>query len=351
MNRILTALLLGALSVGWCSTAWAQAGAAGPALRSGATEIQLNGRVQTQFNTSSAEGVPTTEWLVRRARLDVRVAVNELVSGRVQADFAGAQATLVDAFMRLRFDPGLELVAGRAFRPFGRIEQTSSARILPIERGLQIRGLDRSVDQYRVASSLGYSGRDVGLQVAGAPAGAPLGLTYAAGVFRGPAAAAAGSEDTRQFAARFTVAPVGQLRLGAGWSARDFVAPAGGAAAPRAGRAFELDAEYGAEAAGPRVIAELSTGDLDPFAGSSFRGAQLWLGYRFLAEGGRLTGIEPMLRVSHSRVPEARGGTLLTPGLNLYVGGWNRVMFNYDVWQAADGATDGSFKASFQLVF
>lgn len=350
MNRRIPALLAAALSIAAAPPAPAQEAPAGPTLRTGAAEIQLNGRVQTLFNTSSADGVPTTDWSLRRARLDVRVRVNELVSGRVQPEFAGSQVSIVDAFMRLHFDPGFEVLAGRAHRPFSRVEQTSSTRILPVERGLSIRGVE-GFDAYRAASALGYSGRDVGLQVMGAPVGAPLGLTYAAGVFRGPTGAAAGAEDSYQLAARATVSPLAALRLGAGWSARDFAATGAGAVALRRGNALQADVEIGSEARGPRLIAELSHGDFDPFADAHFTGAQLWLGYRLGAPTAALSGVEPLLRVSHAEVPDERGGTLLTPGVNLYFGGWNRLMLNLDVWRPAAGDTETSFKALFQLVF
>jgi hypothetical protein len=41
----------------------------------------------------------------------------------------------------------------------------------------------------------------------------------------------------------------------------------------------------------------------------------------------------------------------VTPGINLYLGGQNRVMFNYDFWNPTDGERQGSFKTQFQLAF
>ena len=68
-----------------------------------------------------------------------------------------------------------------------------------------------------------------------------------------------------------------------------------------------------------------------------------------------ISTVEPVLRLSHGRVddgPGRAGGTLITPGLNVYFGGLNRVMFNYDVWSPrGDGDVERSFKAMFQLAF
>ena len=55
------------------------------------------------------------------------------------------------------------------------------------------------------------------------PDGAPMGLGWAAGVFRGPLHGDVGAQDSYQFAARVTARPLDALRVGAGWSSRDFV--------------------------------------------------------------------------------------------------------------------------------
>jgi hypothetical protein len=333
---------------------------AGPVLKTGAAEIQIGGRVQTQFNTTSVESEPTSEFLLRRVRLEATVKINDVVSGKVQPDFAGNRVSLKDAYLKLDFAPALQLLAGQAYRPFSLLEQTSSTRILPIERGLEIRGLD-AVDEYELVHGLAYSDRDIGVQVMGAPAGAPLGLTYQAGVFRGPLQGAVGAEDSRQYAARLTVRPAERLRVGAAWSSRDFARPE--AAVPdafelRRGHAFEVDVEYGAFAPGVHLLAEAAWGDRDPFTGAKFSGAQAWLGYRTPALGEAISGVEPLLRVSHGRTRGGEpgtprdGGTLLTPGVNLYLGGLNRLMLNYDAWLPREGGgSEGSFKAMFQLAF
>ena len=49
--------------------------------------------------------------------------------------------------------------------------------------------------------------------------------------------------------------------------------------------------------------------------------------------------------------PEEGGGTLVTPGVNLYLGGLNRIMFNWDFWNPLTGESQNSFKTQFQLAF
>ncbi|HEX2187320.1 MAG TPA: porin [Longimicrobiaceae bacterium] len=343
------------------------AGAAGaqeapPVLfRANALEVSVGGRVQTQLNTTSVDTEPFSEIVLRRVRLEAAVKVNEVVSAKIQPEYAGSRVTVKDAWVRFSLDPALSLVAGQANRPFGIVTPTSSTRILPIERGVRIRGLPGAADQHNLVAELGYADRDVGLQLTGEPEGAPLGFSYAAGVFNGPARGEARELNTYQLAARAAVRPLAPLRLGASWSRRDFALPAGGspdALEVERGHAWALDAEWGRYGPGLHLLGELSLGDLDPATGAEFVGAQGWLAYRTGAVGRALTGVEPLLRVSHGEVDGASdrlavtGGTLLTPGINLYLGPLNRVMLNYDLWTPdGGGGREGSFRAQFQAAF
>lgn len=324
-------------------------------IRVNAAEIQVGGRVQTQFNTTSVEGEPDGEFLMRRVRFETAVRMNRVVNGRLQADFAGDRASVKDAYLKLDFSPAVQLLAGKALRPFGLIQQTSSTRILPIERGLAIRGVDGR-DQAEILRTLGYSDRDIGLQVMGAPAGAPLGLGYAAAVTAGPLAGRTGETDSYQYTARATVRPADGVTIGGSWSSRAFAEETSDDVFELArGNAFEIDAEIGSFAPGLHLIGELAFGDLAPFEDEEFLGAQAWLAYRTGRIDDVLSAIEPIFRASYSRgATEAGdvGGVLLTPGVNLHLGGLNRVMFNFDHWSPHGGGdAEGSFKTQFQLAF
>lgn len=322
----------------------------GPRLRTNALEIAFDGRVQTQFTTTTIPDEPDFELLVRRVYLGAAVRVNDVVGGRVQADFAGNRVTLKDTYLSLSFGSGLEFLAGNAYRPFSLLTQTSDVRILPVERGVRIRGLE-ALEQQTLVTDLGYSDRDIGLQLRGAPAGAPLGLSYTAGFFRGPQPAV-GAENVYQLVGRLAIEPVRNVRFGTAWSSRSFADERG---TVEQGSAWEVDAWLGSFDAGPNLMAEVAWGDLDPFQEARFRSAQAWLGYRTGPVSRTIRMIEPVFRASYGD-PDAPfdelGGVLLTPGLNVYLGGENRIMLNYDVWSAAAGGRDaGSLKAMFQLSF
>ena len=351
MRRIVMGVCLVVGAAGGATGAGAQAGTV---LRVNAAEIQFSGRVQTQFNTTTVESEPESEMILRRARLEVTVRANRWVSGRLASDVAGDRVSVKDAYLKLDISPAFQLLSGKAYRPFSLIEQTSSTRILPIERGLAIRGLD-AADEYEVIPGLQYGDRDVGIQLLGAPAGAPLGLSYAGGVFAGPLHRKTGNAATYQYVARGTARPLAELAVGAAWSNRAFADSIAGGFDIERGNAFEIDAEIGTYAPGFHALGELSFGDYDRFARSEFRGAQAWLAYRTGAVAEMISAVEPLVRASWSRIEgadEPRGGTLLTPGINLYFGGLNRAMANYDVWLPSGGGdAQRSFKAQFQLAF
>jgi len=317
----------------------------------GGVELTFGGRLQTQLNTTSIDDVEGSELIIRRARLELEAKINDLITLVIEPDFAGDEVELKDTWIQLDFDPALQLLAGRSKRPFSRVELTSSKRILPVERGLRIRGLD-AFDEYALVNGLEYSDREIGVLVTGAPEGAPLGLGYAVGVYRGPLHGEVG-EATYQYVARATIQPVEPLSFGASWSSRDFAVTAGEEL--ERGHAYSIDVEYGAFAPGLHLIAEASFGDVDPFTTTSFRGAHGWLAWRSDSPGRTVSAIEPIVRVSWADIDgesATPGGLLLTPGINVYFGPLNRLMINYDVWRGADDSIDAeSLKIMLQAAF
>lgn len=322
--------------------------------------ITFGGRVQTIFNTTSVDDEPATETELRRVRLDATLRLGPIVEGKIQPEFAGSRVSLRDAYVRLNLDPAFQVWAGNAHRPFGVISPYSTLRFPTGEKGLRIRGV-QAWEHYNLLSGLGYSDRDVGLQVRGEPRGAPLGLSYAAGVFNGPARGDAPEENTYQVVARVAARPAGWARVGVSWSRADF------AHEPpddvdglimTEGAAWEADLELGSERGGPRAVLEVARGDSDPLPEAEFVSAQGFVAYRTGRRSSTISGIEPFVRVSWAdpdvdddAIGLPAGGTLVTPGINLWLGGLNRFGLYYDVFNPDDGETARSFKALFQLAF
>jgi hypothetical protein len=330
-----------------------------------ALQVGVGGRVQTLFSTTTGDGAAPMQWEMRRVRVDFAVRANTLLSARIQPEFAGTQVELRDAFLQFDVDPGLQVRVGQAFRPFSLLAQTSSLRVLPIERGARIRGLPAAAQEhYNLVAGLGYADRDVGLQLRGSPRGAPLNLGYGVGLFNGPLFGLAGGNLTYQLAGRLTVAPLPDVTLGFGASRRDFgrADPNGGTIEIRRGHAWQADLEVGSFDRGPHLMAEAALGDQNPLATTPrrFRAAQVWTAYRTRPRGELLTQLEPTLRASFGDVDVspvelnagAGGGILVTPGFNVYIGPLNRVMVNYEIWNPRGPAAPvGSLKAMFQMAF
>jgi hypothetical protein len=87
----------------------------------------------------------------------------------------------------------------------------------------------------------------------------------------------------------------------------------------------------------------------------NFLGAQGIVAYFLPLVGKKLEGLEFAGRVSYG---DPRGdvdedeGLLLTPGLNLYFFGRNRLMFNWDFWSAGDRfESENALRAQAQFYF
>lgn len=323
--------------------------------------ITFGGRVQTVFNTTSADDEPQTDIELRRVRLDATLQLNRVVTGKIQPEFAGSRVSLKDAYVRFTLDPALQVWAGQAHRPFGVISPYSTTRVIPIEKGLRIRGVDDAYDHYNLLEERGYADRDVGLQLRGEPRGAPLDLSYAVGWFNGPARTDAPRENSGQIVARVAVAPARGVRVGTSLSRRDFflLDEDEEEVLDRAsGEAWGLDVELGSGRVGLHFIGEVAYGDFDPVTDREFLGMQGIVAYRTGPVSSTIASVEPLLRVSHGdpdyRNPgmeDATGGTLFTPGVNLWLGGLNRLAINYEIWNPLNGDGAHSFKAMFQLAF
>lgn len=340
----------------WLGRLAAQETVENPEFENRGVQLQFGGLVQTQFNTTtSGRAEEVTELLLRRVRFSVNARVNELISGRIQAEFATEAAELNEAYLLLAPDPGVQFLAGKGGRPFGIIDANTAATLIPIERGASIRG-EQTLELYRILEVIAYAGRSVGVQVFGEPTGAPLGLVYAVGYFSGAVAEEGEDADIQQVAARLQIEPLPSLLIGSALSSRKF-----GSCmdcvdrVEERGSAWEVDAQYGEYGTpGWILLAQYSAGALNPFTGADFRGAQAWAAYRTPPLARYVAGVEPLLRWSYGD-PEGElspfGGTLWTPGVNLYLGRNNRLMLNYDIWTPEEGEAESAFRAQMQLAF
>ena len=133
-------------------------------------EVKIRGLIQGDGRFFlSDDAVPQNDtFLLRTARPIIEGSLGKLVGFRFTPEFAGDSASIVDAYVDLRFDPAYTLRAGKFTSPVGLERLQSSSALSDIERSL--------------ASELAPN-RDIGIQLQGDIADGRLG--YAIGVFNG----------------------------------------------------------------------------------------------------------------------------------------------------------------------
>ena len=322
-------------------------GAAAQAVRAGPVTLDFTGRAQVQLNTTSiglddvGAGDPPARaaFETRRIRFGTEFAYEDWITGVLEADFGGATAALTDAFVDLMLDEALQISAGQQKKPFGLFELTSNTKILTVERAARVRGLDEylgtiPVDAHTLLDEGGYIGRDIGVVVHG-QAGR---VGYAAGVFNGSGPNAPEALGSKSYAGRIAVGVAEALVVGAAVS-RQPTGVDGLEGEELIGTAWAVDAELGAfREPGLHVMAELVAGDGPALAVegelAGMLGAHAAAGW-FVPRTGRVEGLEPVLRQSWADAEtgaDREAGTLITPGLNVYFTGRNRLMLNGDVY-------------------
>lgn len=179
-------------------------------------EVKLRGLVQADAryfggDTSAAQ---TDTFLFRRIRPTLEGAWGKLVGFRLTPEFAGDSATIVDAYVDLKFDPRATVRIGKLKGPVGLERLQSGGATAFIERGFPT----------ELAPN-----RDLGVQLQGEFATG--GLSYALGVFNG-------APDGRDAA---TANPDGDFEL----AARVFAEPWKNSANALSGLGFGIAASRG----------------------------------------------------------------------------------------------------------
>ena len=322
--------------------------------------VELGGRAQFQYSTTSigeeelGEDAPASNTFeARRVRLRVDLDIGDWITARIQPDIAQGNLRVADAYIDFGLSDYLNLKVGQFKRSFSRIELTSSTVIPTIERGVRIGGLDDYLgmvpgEHYEILGESGYVGRDLGASLRGGTDR----FGWELGVFNGEGADSRDVNDDKTAAARFTVTPAAgtPLELAAGVQRRDTPG--------ENGWAYEFDAEWGALGSpGVHLLAEAAFGDdLTSPTDASFTGVHGILSWYGALSGQRFQGLEVVGRASWG---DPNGdldddeGLLLTPGLNLYVFGRNRIMANWDVYLPSGDAFEAqnAFRAQAQIYF
>ena len=159
-------------------------------------EIRFRGLMQADHRVFAGDDTPAFNdgFLFRRIRPTFEGNLGPLVAFRLTPEFAGDTATIVDAWIDLKFDPRFTLRAGKLKGPVGLERLQSGGAVAFVERGFPI----------ELAPN-----RDLGVQLQGELARGRV--TYAAGLFNGAPdgrdAPTSDADNNTEFAARVFFEP------------------------------------------------------------------------------------------------------------------------------------------------
>lgn len=288
----------------------------------GIDSLHVKANVQVQFNTTSVDDEPGSEWLMRRARLGLRGWMAGWIRGDVEGDFGRGGAKLTDGYVTLAFTPLFTLRAGQYKKPFDALELISSRQLLVAEREGIPRGAEGPTPDALV-DDLGYSNRDIGIEWDGRSDR----LSWAAGLWNGSGENEIEDDDGKQLAGRLNVEVVPGWTVSGAWTGKRISEP------PDAEDATWYDAvelalvggEY--QEPGWKAFGQVMAGDnWDPALGggddSSFLALQGIAGYHVpVYRVPYLIGVEPIVRLGWTDPDtdvDDDQALLATPGVNVY---------------------------------
>jgi hypothetical protein len=364
--------------------------AQGQTIDSKDVKFRVLGRVQAQFSTTSVDenelialgrpplaAIPASMFETRRIRFGAEATFKDWLTGKLETEVGMARLQIRDAFLNMAFDPALQLRIGQFKKPFSLLQLTSSSVWPVIERGVRIRGLAQTMlVQDSLAGGTPVLSTVSGIPIVGeeqdmldlflyqnfdlgATIGGKLGdFAYTVGVFNGAGFDRQDDTDDKSYAGRltYTLPTSYPVTLGGAFSFREQRTASRPTIQTVDGTAFEADVEIGAfRKEGIHVLAEVAFGDNLYAADESFFGVQGIAAYFLPLDGRKLEGLEFAGRVSYGDPRDAVDedeGLLVTPGVNLYFFGRNRLMFNWDFWSAGDRfESENALRAQAQFYF
>jgi hypothetical protein len=309
----------------------------------GIDSLHVKANIQAQFNTTSVEDEPSSEWLMRRARLGLRGWIAGWIRGDVEGDFGRGGARLTDGYVTLAFAPVFTLRAGQYKKPYNAHELISSRELLVAERDGSPRGTGGPTPDGLV-DDLGYSNRDIGLEWDGRRDR----FGWAAGFWNGSGDNEAEDDDGKQVAGRLNVEVVSGWTVSGAWTGKRISEP------PDADDATWYDAVELAVTGGDyqepgwSALGQVMAGDnWDPDLGggddASFVALQGIVGYHVpVYRVPHLIGVEPIVRLGWAD-PDTDAdddqALLATPGVNVYFHERLKTQFQVDFLapEEADG--------------
>ena len=327
--------------------------------------VKLNGRLQEQFyyfdNSDYAPALGTTSnFFIRRARIEARGQISENVSVFIQPSFEGGRplnATttctssavppgggtptvtcsttgrsglrLRDAWIDVRFGPEGDRTAiyfrgGQEKRPYSRYELTSSVNLPSMERGAG-QGLSPRASN-DIFSAAGFLSHDVGASLRMERKLDDVRMfTLKVGAYNGQGESLNDVNGKKSFGARGTVGITPKLDVGASWFTHDAIITTNGVPdSSFTNTAFGLDAQWGKVGdEGLWALAEYLQGDAATATKPEMRGFQAVAAYnvRMKSPTAWLYAFEPSFRIDFADPDtdtDSDGVTTMTAVLGVY---------------------------------
>lgn len=174
--------------------------------------IKISGYTQVRYRQDKSIN-DTSD--IRRARLDFKGDVTERFDYRLQADFAGSSAKLLDATVGYKFNPYIKLTAGQFKIPFSQENLTSSPKLETINRSQVVEALTA-----RGTDVIGnHNGRDIGAQLSGNfwPKADSYLFDYALGVFNGAGINTSDTNEQKDVVGRLVFHPLKNWSVGSSY--------------------------------------------------------------------------------------------------------------------------------------
>jgi hypothetical protein len=328
-----------------------------PVLSAEGASLTLGGRLHGRFQASSVEEADNS-FFIRRARIRLDAEFGEFLDARLQTDFAGGRATLLDAWIRFDITDGVSVYGGQFKRSIDVFELSSSSNLSIIERDGRVGGYDECtgvglVCSYgRLMEALLFSGRDQGLKVTGTSGS----FAIEASLTNGRLVGMVDDNDAKSFSGRASLTLMEDVVVSGNVGVHDYLDPFDESANAIA---WGGDVQVGTWRDGFLMQGAVVTGDNwrsldgsgDPGAFTTF---QVVASYYHPTDLGNFGAIEPLARLSFADPDgdiDEDGGTLITPGLMLYVSGRNKIGVNLDYYMPQTGDSVYSVKFQSYLYF
>jgi hypothetical protein len=357
---------------------------------------KIQGRLQPEFRTSDIKTeplntVPGNEFFIRRAYVEFSAQIAENVRTKVEVNATRRAVNLEDAWLEVDFGKYVTWRAGQEKKPVERLEVMSSNTYPVVERGASVAGLKTPnlVSQNNFLVAAGFTAHDVGTSVLLHADSVSMPVALRIGVWDGQGKDNPEVNSAKTFGARFTIAPLHQLSLGASFVSHDdpVTVKTGSTTvvatdSTQRSHAFGLDGEWGTMERGLHVVADAAfgrqsrVGALTPTiaglraglpAGTAiepdFRTFHVVGEYKvLLGENPYVQAVGPVFRWDRTSPDTDNGGissTMLTPGVNVYFSPKAWLMVNYDVIRPGErldlgrgaGEDVHSFKTMMRIFF